>query len=360
MSLPRIHQVLVGAVEGDAITQMSLALCDALRRSAESRIYADVILSESLRESVHLLDDLPSDGEIDLLVYHSSIGHGRIHSLLRGYPGKIAVIYHNITPPEFYESFNPEFAALLRSGRDELTFLTKKASLMIADSEFNAAELRDLGCTRVETVPAGLNPVRLLGEPIDGPMLRDITPRFANGYALVVGQVLPHKRIEQTVEAVHLLNSTYHHGLGLVICGAQRQGEYSVSVWEHIKSLPFVGVHMTGAVSDRHLATLLKGARVYLGMSDHEGLCLPPVEAMAAGIPVVIKGAGAIPETVGDGALVIAADEGPMMAAEAMHEVLTNASLRARMVTNGYERVRELQSRDDTPRAAGLLLGLVA
>lgn len=360
MSRPRIHQVLVGAVEGDAITQMSLALRESLCEHAESQVFADSILSESLEGAARPIADLPPAGEIDLLVYHSSIGHEPIHSLLHRHPGKIAVVYHNITPPEFYESYNPEFAALLRSGREELVWLSERSSLMIADSEFNAAELRALGCMNVETVPAGLMPSRLLDEPLDGPMIRDIKSRFANGYALVIGQVLPHKRIEQTVEAVHLLNSTYHHGLGLVICGAQRQGEYSVSVWEHIKSLPFVGVHMTGAVSDRHLGTLLKGARIYLGMSDHEGLCLPPVEAMAAGVPVVIKGAGAIPETVGNGALVIGAGEGPMMAAEAMHEVLTNTSLRSRMVTNGFARVRELESRDDTPRAARLLLDLVA
>lgn len=349
----------MSAVEGDAITQMALSLQQELSEFADVALVASSILSPSLEGRVVLLDRLAELDTHDVLVYHASIGHEEIHPIIRRHSGTLAVVYHNITPSRFYEEFNPEFAELLKLGREQLAWYCKSAKLMIADSHFNAQELTALGCSRVETVPAGFSPSRLLVEPVDGPLLRELRSRFANGFVLVVGQVLPHKRIEQTIEAVHILNSTFHHNLGLVICGAQRQREYAVSLWEHMKSLPHAGVYMTGSVSDRHLATFLKSARLYLGMSDHEGLCLPPTEAMAAGTPVVVKGAGAVPETVGEGALVLSSEDGPVMAAEAMHEILVNKSLRARLVTNGYNMVKILEARSDTTRAAQLLRELV-
>jgi glycosyltransferase involved in cell wall biosynthesis len=90
-------------------------------------------------------------------------------------------------------------------------------------------------------------------------------------------------------------------------------------------------------------------------MSDHEGLCIPPIEAMSLGIPVVIKGAGAVPETVGDGALVLPEESGSIIASEAIQEVLTNNELRWSLISAGYQRVEELESRNSSIHTAELL-----
>ena len=339
---------------------MALQLRDRLRDKCQSEVFAHWIHSDRLRKEVKPLSQLPPSNDVDVLMYHASIGLKEINIILKSRSEKIVIAYHNITPGDIYREFNPEFANDLDLGRVELAELQSKSSTVIADSEFNARDIERYGYSDIHVVPAGFSPHRLHAELIDAPLVRTLWEQFPHGYVLVVGQVLPHKRVEQTIEAVHLLNSTYHTNLGLVICGAQRQAGYLRAITEHLKSFPFVGVRLTGSVSDQHLATYYRAATLYLGMSDHEGLCIPPVEAMSFGIPVVIKGAGAVPETLMDGAFVLSEDAGPIEAAEAMYEVVSNKNFKAELVQNGRRRVNELENRDSSQQACNILMGLVS
>ena len=204
-------------------------------------------------------------------------------------------------------------------------------------------------------VPAGFSPKRLCHEKYAVQLLNELSMRFPNGYVISVGQVLPHKRIEQLLETVHIMNSTYWGNIGLVICGVARQPHYREAINKFQNRCAMVDVQFTDAVSNRQLATLLRGARAYLGMSDHEGLCIPPVEAMSLGVPVIIKGAGAIPETMGEGALVLPQDCGPILASEAINEVLTNEKTRWNLINAGFERANILESRRSSFHTAELL-----
>ena len=94
-------------------------------------------------------------------------------------------------------------------------------------------------------------------------------------------------------------------------------------------------------------------------MSDHEGLSIPPVEAMSMGVPVVVKGAAAVPETVSNGALVLPEHAGPVLAAEALHEVMNNEELRWSLIHRGFHRAHELESRKSAEKTAELLLAAV-
>lgn len=356
MSSLVIHQVLIGASEGDAITQMALAVRDELRKYSQSDIYAlwrhgDVMQRECLD-----LSSYPGSHAVDLTVYHSSIGWHEMTDFLHSRHEKIAISYHNITPSAMYAEYTPEFAADLELGRQDLLDLRDRVVLAVADSAFNAVDLDAIGYDNVEVVPAGFTPSRLAGESYDVELLTEMTHRFPNGYVVAVGQILPHKRIEQIIETMHLMNSTYWGNIGLVICGVARQELYRVAVSKLRHRCAMVDVHFTGQVTDQQLSTLIRGARVYLGMSDHEGLSIPPVEAMSMGVPVVVKGAAAVPETVGDGALVLPADSGPVLAAEAIHEVLHNDELRWSLIYRGFQRARELESRRSSAETVKLLL----
>ena len=125
---------------------------------------------------------------------------------------------------------------------------------------------------------------------------------------------------------------------------------------KHRRNCAMVDVYFPGAVTDTELSTYIRGSRAYLGMSDHEGLSIPPIEAMSMGVPVVVKGAAAVPETVGNGALVLPETAGPVLAAEAIHEVLHNNELRWSLIHRGLGRAAELESRAPSQRTAELLL----
>lgn len=353
--MPAVHQLIIGAADGDAITNMAMELRDRLRGIAESEIYAYWRHSNRLRDEVLDCAELPPDDEIDLLVYHLSIGYEPVHDLLMNRKCPIVLCYHNITPVDRYANYESEFAAHLQLGRQEIDQLRSRVVLAIADSGFNAKDLLRAGYMDVHVVPAGFAPSRLAKETYDAQLLGEMKRRFPNGYVVVVGQVLPHKRLEQVLQTVHLMNSTFWRNVGLVVCGVQRQNGYFQTLLRYQSRCAMVDVHFAGAVTDNQLATYMRGARAYLGMSEHEGFCIPPIEAASMGVPVVIKGAGAIPESISYGALVLPEDAGPVLAAEAVNAVLTDQELRSRLVASGYRRVRELENQSHVETTVQLI-----
>jgi glycosyltransferase involved in cell wall biosynthesis len=355
MRRPVIHQVLLGAAEGDAITQMALSLRSELEKFADSEIYALLQHGDLMKDSTLPLREIPNSEVVDVLLYHSSIGWQGMTDFLLSRTEKLAVSYHNITPAHFYETYQPEFARDLQLGRTELELIRKKVVLTVADSYFNAEDIKQHGYHEVVVIPAGFSPKRLCHEQYDIRLLNELSVRFPNGYVIAVGQVLPHKRIEEVIETMHIMNSTYWGNVGLVICGVARQANYREAINKFQKRCAMVDIHFTEAVSNSQLATFLRGARAYLGMSDHEGLCIPPVEAMSLGVPVVIKGAGAVPETMGEAALVLPENCGPVLASEAIFEVLNNDEMRWKLINSGYERAEALESRTSSTRMAELL-----
>lgn len=359
MARPVIHQVLIGASPGDAITKMALTLRDALREHAESDVYALWRHGPEMEQECRYLHDMPPSSEVDLLMYHSSIGWPEVSDFLAARTEPMAISYHNITPTRFYADTNPEFAETLELGRRELQTFRDRVVVAIADSEFNAHDLRAMGYPHVSVLPAGMSPHRLNGELDDAELLAYLGRIYPNGYVIFVGQVLPHKRIEQLLETMHLYNTTHWAGVGLVVCGIARQEDYRVAVQRFRQRCPMVDVFFTGQVSDRQLATYMRGARAFLGMSDHEGLCIPPLESVALGVPVVIKASGAVAETMGDAALLLPEDAGPELAAEAVQEILTNQSLRGSLILAGLRRAREVERRNPSGETVRLLLEAV-
>jgi len=355
----RVHQVLIGASQGDAVTGMALALRDGLREHFDSDVYALWRHGPEMERECQSLDDMPLTSGADLLLYHLSIGYQEMHDWLMAREEPLAISYHNVTPSSFYRAHNPDFADDLDLGRKEITELRNRVVLAVADSDFNKTDLVAAGYEHVHVIPAGFSPSRLVEEPYDPYLLASMRSRYPNGYVVAVGQVLPHKRIEQLMQTMHLMNSTFWGNVGLVICGVQRQHGYFQSLLRYRSRCAMVDVHFAGAVSDRELATYVRGASAYLGMSDHEGFCIPPLEAAAMGVPVVIKGAGAIPESIGNGALLLPADAGPVLAAEALNEVLTNAAMRHTLIARGHQRVRELQEQSHVQETIRLIAEVV-
>ncbi len=360
MKRPVIHQVILGAAEGDAITQMAFSLRDELSGKCDTQIYALLQHGDLMKEQTSPLAEIPDSKDVDLLLYHSSIGWQEMTDFLSTRSEKLGVSYHNITPAHFYERELPEFAADLRLGRTELEMIRSQVVVTIADSQFNATDIESHGYENVHVVPAGFSPRRLNSEIYDLNLLSELSRRFPNGYVVAVGQILPHKRIEQLLETMHLLNSTFWGNIGLVVCGVARQVGYMEAINKFRTDCAMVDVQFTGAVTNQELSTYIRGASAYLGMSDHEGLCIPPVEAMSLGIPVVIKGAGAVPETVADGALVLPAECGPILACEALQAVLTDPVLRVQLISKGLSRVEELEARRSSSRTVELLMDVIS
>lgn len=352
-----VHQVVIGASPGDAITSMAIEMRSALRARWESEIFA-YHLSADLEPDIRPLRRLPPSGPRDVLIYHASYGEPEVTHALLGRRGRIVLAYHNITPSRFFLGHGAT-AAALEWGRHELRMLLPRVSVAIADSEFNAEDLRQLGYDDVHVHPAGLRSDRLVDTATDTRLELDLAKRFPSGFALAVSQLLPHKRMDTLVGAAHLWQWVLRNELGLVIVGGAPSMPYRRALEEFVRRLRLPNVWIAGKVSDSRLATLYRSASMYLSASEHEGLAVPPLEAMTFGVPVIARSAGALPETIGDGGIILPADAGPVLFAEAAHELTVNEPLRHHLVSSGSRRVHEMSQRRPTDQLVELVGELV-
>jgi glycosyltransferase involved in cell wall biosynthesis len=99
-------------------------------------------------------------------------------------------------------------------------------------------------------------------------------------------------------------------------------------------------VRMVGSVSAAVLAAHYRTADVFVCLSDHEGFCVPLLEAMHHRLPIVAFAATAVPETLGNGGLCLP-DKEPAAVAHAVSRVLTEDALRTHLVRAGEERVSD-------------------
>lgn len=154
-------------------------------------------------------------------------------------------------------------------------------------------------------------------------------------YVLAVGTVEPRKNLPALVRAFDAI-ARDRAGLVLVIAGPSGWGADALTAAIHAARAAD-RIHRIGYVSPSERADLLAGARVFAYPSLYEGFGFPPLEAMAAGVPVVAGAAGALPEVLGDAALLVEPDDVDALA-EALAQLLDNPALREQLVTRGRSR----------------------
>ena len=357
----QINQVVVSARPGDAVTASALELRRLLRQIGRSEIFARYV-HEDLHHDVWELKDsdwLASEHpEEDLIVFHASIGEPAVERFLLGRPEALVVYYHNMSPPELFYEYDPALAGLLETGRRELARLASRAHMAIAVSAFNAAELNQLGYRDVRLAPLVIDTDRLASAPVPVELASRLSE--LNGPVLLfVGQLLPHKRVDFLLEMFHVLTTYHYRPATLAIIGNPRLPRLSDSLQRLIGELQLANVVMTGPVSDGELAGWYERADVFVTASEHEGFCVPPLEAMAHDVPVVARRFAALPETIGDAGVLVGPDAGPEEMAGAVVAVLDDASLRGRLIDRGRQRLANLDADSARAGLVGLLLEAV-
>jgi glycosyltransferase involved in cell wall biosynthesis len=331
-----IHQVIVGASVGDAITDLALRYRDVLREHVVSEVYALHVEPEA-ETLVKRLPEYPRTESAkrgdNLLVFHASIGEPRVIDFL------LVLVYHNISPASDYARYAPAFARLLARGRTELEALRDRVVLTIADSEFNARELEQLGYAGVRVVPPVANVSHLRATEPDPGLAHHLKVATDGPSAVFVGQLLPHKRIEALLSAYYVLSTYVVPNCNLYVIGPRRIPAYAQTLGDLGRSLRLTKCAQPGRVSIEELAAFYEHADAFVTLSRHEGFCLPLVEAMAFGVPIVALDDSAVPETVGDAGLLLPRDASVELVAEAVASVIEDSSVRSTLVERGRKRL---------------------
>ena len=128
-----VDQVLVTAAPGDAITNLARSLRPVFERIGPSQLYARNV-APGLADEVMSLDTFPEGTGRRVIVFHASIGEPVVHGFLRARSEPIVLVYHNITPAEYFAPWDPDFAALLAEGRRDVAALRPRVARAVADS----------------------------------------------------------------------------------------------------------------------------------------------------------------------------------------------------------------------------------
>ena len=279
------------------------------------------------------------NGEPTWLVYHSSIG-SPIADFVAARPEPLIVDYHNITPASFFDRWEPGLAVYLRAGRRQLRRLAPRTTLGIADSAYNAGELDELGFRRTGVVPILFDRTDLHVDVAEAARERLASERPEGSSTwLFVGQVGPHKAQHDIVKAFAIYRRDHDANARLRIVGRSMCPAYTRALGAYVEALGLAdAIDITGSVTDAVLGAHYATADVFVCLSEHEGFCVPLLEAMHHGLPVVAYRAGAVPETMGAGGLGLDSKD-PLTVATAVARVMSDASVRTALVRAGHDRV---------------------
>jgi L-malate glycosyltransferase len=337
-------QLVVGAAPGDAITMCALGVKAALDDLMPTRVYSQHAEGDMRKRFEPAAELGLRPNRHRPLIFHASNGSDELFQELMQVEDEVILWYHNIAPADLMAPFAPEVASDLIRGRWELEQLRERTVLAIADSEFNASELIELGYRDVRVVPPVPDIRRLSAARPDHRIVRRLSrwaiPNGRPELVLVVGQQMPHKRIERALAAAAVLQQEYLPQAVLAVTGVWRIERYSAALRGFAEQCGLERVEWLGRVTDGELASLFDRADVLLVPSEHEGFCVPAVEAMAAGVPVVAARRAALPETIGDAGILLDEPDDPMEVAAVLNEVITNETLRAELIRRGFERAK--------------------
>lgn len=322
----RILQVVAGAANGDAITGMALGIQRSLATRFLIETFAFHVDEGVSDEEVKPLEKAPT--RADLIIYHASYGLPPLTKFLLERDEPIVIVYHNITPAHYFAESNPEFAAGLVWARFELTLLLRRVVFSVAVSEFNAADLEEIGFKKPTVLKLGLDPYRLRNVQINNELANQLQRQYPAGFVVAVSQLLPHKAIDELVQVAHILRRWCSSEVGIVVVGAARDEKYLNGVVSLLTAMPEVNLWLFGKATDSQLKTLYQNALAYVGISRHEGLSLPILEAMAEDVPVLVRNAGAIKETTAGGAFVLSEHANQIEIAEALAMLVESENLR--------------------------------
>jgi glycosyltransferase involved in cell wall biosynthesis len=352
MTTPGVHQVLATLGYGDAIGHEVLGIRQTLLRAGyRSDIFvetADPRLEDHTRDYRDLIHEATPE---TVLIHHFSIG-SRASRTAYALPGRMVLVYHNITPPEYFMGVHPLLVQLCYLGRRELGAYATRCALALGDSEFNRQELVALGFP-----DTGVLPVVPSFDHLDVDPNPFIAKDFDDGWAniLFVGRMIPNKKIEDVIRFFHAYRTRYNPRSRLLLVGSYSGFEsYYAMLQGLIARLGTPDVFFLGHVTNEELSALYDVGDLFLCASEHEGFCVPLVEAFYKRIPVLAYAATAVPATLGGGG-VLYDDKNPEYVAALMDAVRGDPELEARILTAQDRALDALRGQD----FAGLLLGFV-
>ncbi len=355
-----VHQFVPALLPRDATGDHTLALRDALRDAGyASEIYVEAAHDELWHEATYFERYPERARPDDILVYQLSTA-SPVAEFLMGRTEILVLDYHNVTPASFYDGWEDHTSDKVTLARAQVEALAPRATLGIADSAFNAAELERFGCRATDVVPIIVDVESVQHDCDERERSRLAADHGDATVLLFVGRLSPNKSQHDLVEALLLYRRWFDPDARLHLVGPAVTETYAAAVFGFAGELGLGGAvrhgeHLTAA----QLTAWYADADVFVCLSEHEGFCIPLLEAMGSGLPVVAYRAGAVPETLGDAGVLLDSKR-PSVVAAAIARVHEDPLLRESLAAAGRRRVGAFSAATTRARFVEVLGGLAA
>ena len=348
-----VNQWVPAAHRGDAIGDSARRVRDLLRAMGhESELYA-LTIDDDLKEDVRRFDD-PAASRGDVTIFHYALPSPMTEAFAR-LTSRRVLQYHNVTPASYFAPYDPALFRLATLGRRELATLRGRVDVALGDSDYNRRELDALGFSNTGVFPIAVDTARVT-QPVSRPAIEEMLDDGLVNF-LFVGRIAPNKKIEDIIRLAEVYKRYVDAYYRFIFVGRfDVVPRYYSMIRALMAEYRFLNDRFvfTGPIPDQELAVYYRHAAVYISMSEHEGFCVPLVEAMAADVPVMAYAAAAVPDTL-SGAGVQFAPKDLEQAAELLGALAFDDTLRANVIAGQRRRLADFGDARIT-RELGILL----
>ena len=332
-----INQWVPAAHRGDAVGDSARAVRDLLRARGHSSDVFALTIDDDLMDEVRPFAE-PASRLGDITILHFAVP-SPMSEALGNLSHKRVIQYHNVTPAHFFAPYDPQIFRLASLGRLELERLVGQVDLALGDSEYNRRELEELGFDHTAVCPIVVDIERVRhGTPC--PALESALDDGLTNI-LFVGRIAPNKKIEDHIRMAEHYKRYVDTNYRFIFVG---RTDVVPKYYATIRALMLQYEMLedrflfVGSVPDDELGVYYRTASAYVSLSEHEGFCVPLVEAMAADLPILAYGAAAVPETLGGAGLCFTPKD-LEYAAELLGTVVYDDGLRSEIVSRQRQRL---------------------
>jgi glycosyltransferase involved in cell wall biosynthesis len=346
-----VHQVLSGAGPYDAVTTQALAFRERFRAWGWGGRDVAAEIDPRIGDRIAPLRSLDArDG--DVLLVHYSAYAPKLRRVLE-MPQRTLLISHNITPARRFWDHDPQAGVVCALGRKQLPQFAAAADVAAGVSLYNAQEFGSDVVIPILFDPAALGAAgpdpAAAGGGVDAPTI------------LFVGRLAPHKRQDAVIRAFELYRRRHAPDARLVLVGAPINWPYDAAMRALAEEISPGRVTIESGLTREQLAARWRSAHAFVCMSEHEGFCIPLLEAFHFGVPVIARAIGGVPEVAGDAALLLDdADDDESVAAELLALAVGDGELRAELRARGAARVAAYAPERTARRLRDVLESLAA
>lgn len=336
----KIIQIMPTVSFGDAVSNDARAISKVMTEMGyKNAIYAENVDPRVKETFVYNISKLKKINDDDIVIFNHSTGTKLCYELPK-LPGRKMMIYHNITPPYFFNGYSQSASDLTRFGYEGTKFLADKIDYVMGDSAYNVSELKEMGYT----CPSYVRPILIPFEDYKKEPDSEVIARYSgDGYVNIVfvGRIAPNKKHEDLIAAFAYYKKNINPKSRLILVGSERGMErYRKCLNDYVSALKLDDVIFTGQTSFKAILAYYKIADVFLCLSEHEGFCVPLVEAMCFEKPIIAFDSSAVGETLGGSGILIN-DKNPVFVAMVIDRLVKDEGLRKQIVEKQNERLKD-------------------